>query len=225
MSVADDRSAPSDQTRLALVTAAIRLFGQKGFEGTSTRQIAALAKANIGSIAYHFGGKAGLRMAAADHIVETIRAIAVPALGAMEASAPQPLDAAEARRRIMAALERMAGFVLPRPKAGDIVQFVLREMAHPSPALERIYAGVFEPAHRRLCAVWEAATGEPAEAESTKLRVFTLIGQVVYFRIAREAVLRRMDWADIGQAEARKVSAIAAANIEALLAAPGKDRR
>ena len=69
-----DAASPAEQTRLALVRAGLRLFGQRGFDGTSTRQIAAAAKANIGSIAYHFGGKEGLRLAAADHIVETIRA-------------------------------------------------------------------------------------------------------------------------------------------------------
>ena len=74
--------SPADQTRAALIRAALKLFGRQGFEGTSTREIAALANANIGSIAYHFGGKEGLRAACADYIVETIGGIAGPALGA-----------------------------------------------------------------------------------------------------------------------------------------------
>ena len=63
-----------------MLRAGLRLFGRKGYEGTSTRELAALAKANIGSIAYHFGGKEGLHLACADFIVETIQAIAHPAL-------------------------------------------------------------------------------------------------------------------------------------------------
>ena len=55
----------ADMTRDALVRAALKLFGRQGFDGTSTREIAAEAKANIGSIAYHFGGKEGLRAACA----------------------------------------------------------------------------------------------------------------------------------------------------------------
>ena len=39
---------------------------------------------------------------------------------------------------------------------------------------------------------------KPAESERTKITVFTLIGQVVYFRIGREAVMRRMGWTTIG---------------------------
>ncbi|WP_224549719.1 CerR family C-terminal domain-containing protein [Mesorhizobium sp. CA16] len=209
----------ADQTRAALVHAALRLFGRQGFDGTSTREIAAEAKANIGSIAYHFGGKEGLRAAAADFIVDTIQGIAGQALGGVQAAAP--LDPEAARAQLFAALERMVGFVVASPQAGEIVQFVLRELSHPTAALDRIYAGVFEPTHRRLCQVWEQATGEPAESEATKLTVFTMIGQVIYFRIGREAVMRRMGWHDIGNEEAAKVVAVATDNLRAMLAARG----
>lgn len=208
-------TSPAEQTRAALVLAALKLFGRQGFDGTSTREIAAEAKANIGSIAYHFGSKEGLRAAAANHIVETIQAIAGQAIG--PASAPSTPEAA--RAQLVAALERMVGFIVASPEAGEIVQFVLRELSHPTAALDRIYAGVFEPTHRRLCQVWEQATGEPAESEATKLTVFTLIGQVIYFRIGREAVLRRMGWREIGAAEAAKVVAVATNNLEAMLGA------
>lgn len=208
--------SPADMTRAALVRAALKLFGRQGFDGTSTRQIAAEAQANIGSIAYHFGGKEGLRAAAADYIVETIQTVAGQALGAGQAG--PPCDAEAARAQLFAALERMVGFIVAQPQAGEIVQFVLRELSHPTAALDRIYSGVFEPTHRRLCRIWEQATGEPAESERTRLTVFTLIGQVIYFRIGREAVMRRMGWHDIGAAEAAKVVAVTSDNLSAILA-------
>ncbi|UCI10092.1 CerR family C-terminal domain-containing protein [Mesorhizobium sp. B1-1-8] len=213
-------TSPAEQTRAALVRAALKLFGRQGFDGTSTREIAAEAKANIGSIAYHFGGKEGLRAAAADYIVDTIQGIAGQALGAPQATAP-PNNPEAARALLSTALERMVAFVVATPEAGEIVQFVLGELSHPTAALDRIYAGVFEPTHRRLCQIWEQATGEPAESEATRLTVFTLIGQVVYFRIGREAVMRRMGWREIGEAEAAKVVAVATGNLRAMLAARG----
>ncbi|RWE47877.1 CerR family C-terminal domain-containing protein [Mesorhizobium sp.] len=209
-------TSPAELTRAALVRAALKLFGRQGFDGTSTREIAAEAGANIGSIAYHFGGKEGLRAAAADFIVETIQAVAGQALNEQAATAGDP---EAARAQLFAALERMVGFVVASPQAGEIVQFVLRELSHPTAALDRIYDGVFEPAHRRLCLLWEQATGEPAESERTRLTVFTLIGQVIYFRIGREAVVRRMGWPDIGAAEAAKVVAATTDNLGAMLAA------
>jgi AcrR family transcriptional regulator len=210
-------TSPADLTRTALVRAALKLFGRQGFDGTSTREIAAEAQANIGSIAYHFGGKEGLRAAAADYIVETIQTVAGQALGSAQAVAANDPEAA--RLLLFGALERMVGFIVAQPQAGEIVQFVLRELSHPTAALDRIYDGVFEPTHRRLCLIWEQATGEPAESERTRLTVFTLIGQVIYFRIGREAVMRRMGWHDIGAAEAAKVVAVTTDNLSAILAA------
>ena len=60
-----ERRSSSQQTRAALIAAGLRLFGEKGFDATSTRDIAAAANTNIASIAYHFGGKEGLRLACA----------------------------------------------------------------------------------------------------------------------------------------------------------------
>lgn len=210
--------ASGDQTRIALVHAALHLFGSKGFDGTSTREIAALAKANIGSIAYHFGGKEGLRLGTADYIVETIQGIAAQALGGFEPIADATDSTEAARQQLSAALDRMVHFIVARPEAGEIVQFMLRELAHPTAALDRIYGGVFEPLHQRLCGIWEAATGEPAESDNTKITVFTLIGQVIYFRIGQEPVKRRMGWASIGASEADAVATVAKHNLEAMLA-------
>ena len=213
-------SPSADLTRQALIRAALKLFGSKGYDGTSTREIAAAAKANIGSIAYHFGGKEGLRLACAGFIVETIQGIAGQAL---KADADEPKGAAQATMRLNLALERMVAFIVASPQAGEIVQFVLREMAHPTAALDAIYTGVFEPVHRRLCQIWAEATGDEAESERTRIAVFTMIGQVVYFRIARFAVLKRMGWDDIGPKEAAEIIAVAKDNLAAALAAR-KDR-
>lgn len=214
----------ADQTRMALIQAGLRLFGAQGFDGTSTRQIAAAARANVGSIAYHFGGKEGLRIACADHIVETARAIAGQALAPMVRERPEALDPDGAHRLLREAVERMVGFIVARPEAGAFVQFILRELASPTAALDRIYEGVFEPIHERLCMLWCAATGEPADSERTRITIFTLIGQVVYFRIGRVPVMRRIGWDRIGEAEAAAIVAVAGSNLDAIVAARRSER-
>jgi hypothetical protein len=50
--------------RQKLVQAALVTFAEKGYEGASTREIADKAGANISSIRYYFGDKAGLYRAA-----------------------------------------------------------------------------------------------------------------------------------------------------------------
>jgi AcrR family transcriptional regulator len=206
----------SEQTRLALIRAGLRLFGEKGFAGTSTRELAAMAGANIGSIAYHFGGKEGLRMACAEFIVDTAQRLAKKALAPVRAAPDQDMPAAD---RLHFALEEIVSFMVANPEASDIVQFILREVAHPTAALDTIYNGFFEPTHKRLCLLWAEATGEEAESEAVKITVFTLIGQILYFRIGRPAVTRRLGWDGIGAREAARVTSVVQSNLAAILGA------
>ena len=56
-------------TREALIRAGLDLFGRHGFEASSIREIAQAAGVNSAGIAYHFGGKDGLRQACAEAII------------------------------------------------------------------------------------------------------------------------------------------------------------
>lgn len=205
----------SEQTRVALVMAALNLFGRKGFEGTSTREIAAAANANIGSIAYHFANKEGLRIACAEHIAGTMSRLA----GDVLAAEPGTLTRHAARALLRRLMATIVGFLLMRDDARDFAPFMLRELSQPTAALETIYRRLFEPVHGRLCEVWAAATGENPEGEATRLVVFSLIGQVVYFRIARDVIARRMGWPDIGPAQRDAIIETLTGNLDAILTA------
>ena len=50
----------SNDKKDAIISAAIALFAEKGFEGTSIRDIAARADVNLAMINYYFGSKEGL---------------------------------------------------------------------------------------------------------------------------------------------------------------------
>lgn len=196
------RSGPARRdTRTAIVEAAMRGFGEKGFAATSTREIATLAGTNVASIAYHFGGKEGLRTACAGYVVELMRGVLQPAL-----EAPPPTGPAAARAMLTAIAQRMVEFLMLEPRAGLVAGFIMREMAQPSEALDAIYDGVFEAVHRRACALWAAATGREAESEAVRLAVFATIGQILYFHLGRPVVRRRMGWDVIGPGETRAVA-------------------
>jgi AcrR family transcriptional regulator len=201
-------------TREAIIAAAMQGFAEKGFEATSIREIAALAHSNVASISYHFGGKEGLRAACAAHVVDLMGEV----LAAGRAVEP-PADPAEAERSLAALVRNMTSFLLLRPEARLIAGFMLREMAHPSSALDTVYEGLFESVHTRVCSLWGVAVGHPPETESVRLAVFSLIGQILYFHICRPVVERRMDWTAIGPAEAEAVADTVTRNLSARLAA------
>ena len=205
-------------TRKAIVEAAMRGFAEKGFAATSTREIAALAGTNLASISYHFGGKEGLRAACAEQIVELMG-------GVLDAARPGdevPADPEVAARTLGALVHDFARFLLLKPEARLVAGFMLREMAAPSSALDTIYTGLFERVHRRVCALWGAATGLEPESEAVRLAVFATIGQILYFHVGRPVVERRMGWAAIGPAEVDAIADTVARNLDARLRA---DRR
>lgn len=55
-----------------LLDAAAPLFADRGFDGTSTREIAKRAKCNVAMIAYHFGNKEGLYRALLSRYVRRV---------------------------------------------------------------------------------------------------------------------------------------------------------
>jgi AcrR family transcriptional regulator len=203
-------------TRLALTAAAMRRFGRDGFEAASTRDIAAEAGTNVSSIAYHFGGKDGLRLACADAVAERIGRIARPLPGD-----PALLGKAQARAVLRRLVHRIVTFLIATAEAQDTVSFLLRELAQPgSPVLDRLYSTLIEPRHRALCGVWAAATGREADSVDVRLAVFSIIGQAAYFRLAAPIVQRRMGWSGYPPEAASAIARRLLANLDAMLEAP-----
>jgi AcrR family transcriptional regulator len=58
--MAGKTSRPSDYTRAQILKAAIGLFAERGYDGTSVRAIVSKAHVNQAAINYHFKGKEGL---------------------------------------------------------------------------------------------------------------------------------------------------------------------
>jgi AcrR family transcriptional regulator len=206
-----------DTTREVLVRVALERFGANGFEATSTREISRAAGANIAAIAYHFGGKEGLRRACAEYVAALIGQTLGPALSGVAADRPFGPD--EALAQLLRVFEAMIDFVVVNPNAEPIARFMLREMTHPSPAFEVIHDGAIAPMHEGLCVLWARATGDDAKSETTHLSTLAIFAQALYFRIARRVVLRRMEWRDIGPRQAGAIKRVLLRNLKAAIEA------
>jgi AcrR family transcriptional regulator len=211
-----DRGA---ETRAQLIEAALDVFGRIGFEGAATREIAKRAGANLAAIVYHFGSKEALHLAVAEHVAERIATSVGPAL----AAAADPAATATpdgARRMFTRLIETYVEVIIGSAEAERWARFIVREQMQPSGAFEVIYrimGGSVELA-TRLVAV---ATGRP-EDEETRLRVFTIFGQVLVFRVAQALVLRRMGWSAIGPRERDEIKRIVTGHIDLLLGGKAK---
>src|SRR5262249_33532166 len=153
--------------------------------------IAKEAGANLAAIVYHFSGKEALHRAVAEHIVGRISTLLGPDIARMgdEASAASPAAARAALTRV---LDHYVEVLLGNAEAERWARFIVREQMQPSGAFETIarFMGGVHGLATRLVAV---ALGRP-EDEEVKLRVFTMIGQILVFRVAQALVLRRMGW-------------------------------
>lgn len=193
-----------------LLDIAIREFGLRGLEGASTRGIAAAAGTAMSAITYHYGGKEGLYLAAADHIAEQ--------MGADIDLGPEPQtldDPAQARAGVHAIIDRFF-MKLSSPESESRALFIMREQMHPTEAFERIYGGMMGDMLERLAALIDLASGGGDIARARMLTV-TFMGQVIVLRAARASILRlaRRNSVDADLITALKVRV--AANIDAIL--------
>jgi AcrR family transcriptional regulator len=205
------------ETRERLINAALDLFGSHGFEATSTRAIAARAKVNLAAIPYYFRSKEGLYRAVAQHIASELNAL----LGAerdriLESLRRAPPLPSQARAAMHALVERFAGIVVSS-KAARWAPFILREQMQPTSAFAVLYESFMEPTHRVLSTLLAVITGGEPESVETRLRVFTLLGQVTVFRAARKMVLARLGWEHIEADEFDQIKRIVHENLDRIL--------
>lgn len=195
-----------------LLEIAIAEFGAKGLKGASTRGIAAAAGTAMSSITYHYGGKEGLYLAAADYIATNIHEHMAPATsGGIPADATP--DVARAMMHDM--LVRFAD-MMASEKSTAWSLFIVREQMAPTEAFSRIYGGLMGGMLERMVDLVRITTGR-SDGETAALTVLTLIGQVVVLRSSRGTVLKLLDIADIDTAAAAALKRRIAANTDAIL--------
>ncbi len=206
-----DRGA---ETRQQLVEAGLDVFGRLGYEGASTREIAKAANANLAAIVYHFGGKEALHIAVAEHVVQSILARIGPTLAI--ANEPQSTATPDAARATLHRLiETMINVLLGTEEATRWARFLVREQMYPTAAFEVIY-GFMSGATATAAHMVATILGRPID-ENVRLTVFTLLGQVLVFRLAQALILRRMEWTTIGERERDAIKQVVHRNIDAVL--------
>jgi len=195
----DGGYARGDETRRKIIEAAIGLFGQHGFDGASTRDIAAHAGVNAPALQYYFENKEGLYRACAESIAdESWRAFEPTVLHAREALARN----AHADALIDAFIDIQAAVAdrtFVKQREPDQRLFFAREQGGDEPEIgtQILRERVRMPLNEVNVALLERITGVPAHDPLTIVRMFSLYGQFLLFYIARRSTLAMLDWDDI----------------------------
>ena len=171
-----------------LLDVAVEQFGSLGFEGASTRAIARASGTAMSSITYHFGGKEGLYLAAAEHIAAGIAARQKTPLEAARAAAEGPREAAVGA--LLALLDSFAQMML-RAESAPWARFIMREQQAPTEAFERLWRQAMEPVAETFVALVRRARPDLVEEEARATAVL-LFGQAMILRGGRASVTRVM---------------------------------
>jgi AcrR family transcriptional regulator len=168
----------SNEPRQCLLFAALRLFADKGFVATTTREICEAAGANISAIRYYFGDKAGLYRA-----VYTEPLQKMPARGNRQRYANLP---------IAQALDLFFSDFLTPFKLGDDIGLVMklhfREMLEPTGAWQAEIEAEIKPQHEALISLLKQHLGVSEVDIDIQRLAFAIVGMAVHMFVGQEVV-------------------------------------
>lgn len=119
MSDSDSKQTKID-SKQALLTAGIKIFAEKGFEGATVKDVSDAAGVNVSLVSYHFGGKEGLYRAC-------LLDFAKARLDAAERILKTPTSASELRVRLRLFAEELLDIHVREP---DLCTIVHRDVQH-----------------------------------------------------------------------------------------------
>ena len=188
--------AKGEAARLRILEAALAAFGEGGFKGATTRQIAEAAGVNLPALKYYFGGKEGLYLACAEEIVERYRARMVEPVLLAQSMLEARHTPEQARAALKTVIRALAGQMMETREAEAWAGFVLREMTEPGPAFAILFDQVWAPGINVVGYMISLAGG--LDAKAAQIEALLLISSLSAFGTARPVSLQSLGWDDVG---------------------------
>jgi AcrR family transcriptional regulator len=168
----------SEQTRTRLLDAAREAFSQHGFQGTTVRDICRRAEANVAAVNYHFGSKDGL-------LAETLNFASLKALQLANIKADGD---PEVRLRLF--IRDFLLMLLDETNGSLSCRIMARELADPTPALDKIVREAIAPLHEFLYKLLREIAGEKTEEAELRRCMHSILGQCLYYRHSHPVLQR-----------------------------------
>jgi AcrR family transcriptional regulator len=194
--------ARGDETRERIVAAAVTLFGERGFAGASTRDIASAAGVNAPALQYYFENKEGVYQACAQYIVDELKARFAPAMQQANEALKNPGNTDALIEAFLAIREVALDMVFLPPAGSKAHLFVARELAdeEPSAASKLFYRRLKHPLHKLNMTLLSHITDTGPSDPVTRIRLLSIRGLVMPFFHPPGACLDLLGWKDINKA-------------------------
>jgi AcrR family transcriptional regulator len=167
-----------EQTRNRLLNAAREVFSQQGFQGATVREICRRAETNVAAVNYHFGSKDGL-------LAEALNFAQLKALQVANVKAD---ECPEARLRLF--IRDFMRMLLDEKTPSSQCRMMARELADPTPALDKIVREAIAPLHEFLGGLVREIAGERTEETAVRRCAHSILGQCLYYRHSHPVLQR-----------------------------------
>src|SRR5262245_27877748 len=117
-----------EETRARIIRTALALFGERGFDGVSTRDIAAQAGVPAPSLQYYFENKEGLYAACIEDIQTSASEAVSPALKSVDELLRSGANAGAVIDAYCSVLDGMADFLFASPDSASRALFIERRI-------------------------------------------------------------------------------------------------
>jgi AcrR family transcriptional regulator len=155
------------------------VFAEHSFQGATVREICRRADANVAAVNYHFGSKDEL-------LVEALNFAPLAALQKAN------LNAAECPKvRLRLFLRDFMVMLLDEKNSSSQCRMMARELADPTPALDKIVREAIAPLHKFLGRLVREIVGEKVGGAELRRCVHSIVGQCLFYRHSHP-VLKRL---------------------------------
>ncbi|GAB2895914.1 hypothetical protein GCM10027093_34450 [Paraburkholderia jirisanensis] len=191
--------ARGDETRHRIIEAAVELFGEHGFEGASTRDIATRAGVNAPALQYYFENKEGVYRACVEALADEAWKTFGPAIEHAQRVLEEKAEVAALIDAFLLIQEAIADGVFAKASKPGRRLFFAREQAgyEPESASQILACRIRQPLNDVSAALVARISGRPADDEITAIRTFSLHGQLVIFHVAHRSTLSMLGWKSI----------------------------
>lgn len=214
-----------EETRTRIVNAALKLFGERGFDAASTRDIAAAAGVNAPALQYYFDNKEGVYRACTEYLVQRLRDAMADVIAHANAVLDAPYDHVALIDAFCAIQMQITSLMLlSNPIEARL--FMAREQVGLGPDLgpdtvgERMRKPIFDV----TCAIVGRLTGKPADDDETIIRTTALNGQLVLFQVIGRRSMRDLPLNDVDPERLLLIKKTLTSHTKAILLALLADR-
>jgi AcrR family transcriptional regulator len=190
-----------DRTKARLIEAAGEVFARRGFRSATVREICSRAGVHVGAVNYHFRDKEGLYTAVLDHSHQTAVKKYPPDLGLGERAGPEE----KLRAFIRSFLLRILDEGIPAWHG----KLMAREIADPTPALDRVVQSSIRPLYTYLSGIVGEMIRQEGSAEReesvTFLCAMSIVGQCLHHSTGKH-VMTALRPADFDPADIERIT-------------------